>query len=256
MKPVWVTLLVLLVIVLAICLHGRPRADHNLTTVWHWGVEPGLLSAKHASFEQNCLSCHTPLMGVSSIACVQCHASNQNLLKRQPTAFHAEIKDCTGCHIEHQGREAVLTKMNHEALAGISLKTLEKSSKEGNMENLSRLLKEIHATQPLAGHKEVQMLNCSACHDNQDRHRGFFGKDCLECHSTDRWTIDTFRHPSPRSRDCVQCHQAPPSHYMEHFHMVSMQVAHVEHAEVSQCYLCHQTTAWNDIKGVGWYKHH
>ena len=43
---------------------------------------------------------------------------------------------------------------------------------------------------------------------------------------------------------------------MGHFHMVSMKVAGQHHAQVNQCYLCHQTTAWNDIKGVGWYKHH
>jgi len=28
------------------------------------------------------------------------------------------------------------------------------------------------------------------------------------------------------------------------------------HARVDQCLLCHQTTSWNDIRGVGWYKHH
>ena len=43
---------------------------------------------------------------------------------------------------------------------------------------------------------------------------------------------------------------------MMHFKMVSMKTAGVEHADVSQCFLCHQTNAWNDIKGVGWYKHH
>jgi hypothetical protein len=43
---------------------------------------------------------------------------------------------------------------------------------------------------------------------------------------------------------------------MEHFHMVSQRVAGKEHARVEQCYLCHQTTSWNDIRGVGWYKHH
>ena len=64
------------------------------------------------------------------------------------------------------------------------------------------------------------------------------------------------RHPSPLSTDCNQCHQAPPSHSMMHFKMVSMKIAGVEHADVSQCFLCHQTNAWNDIKGVGWYKHH
>lgn len=43
---------------------------------------------------------------------------------------------------------------------------------------------------------------------------------------------------------------------MGHFHMVSMKVAGKPHADVSQCHLCHQTTVRNDIKGVGWYKHH
>ncbi len=43
---------------------------------------------------------------------------------------------------------------------------------------------------------------------------------------------------------------------MGHFEMVSMAIAGQEHARVQQCYLCHQTDAWNDIKGVGWYKHH
>ncbi len=27
-------------------------------------------------------------------------------------------------------------------------------------------------------------------------------------------------------------------------------------AKVRECYSCHQNTAWNDIKGVGWYKSH
>lgn len=43
---------------------------------------------------------------------------------------------------------------------------------------------------------------------------------------------------------------------MMHFKMISMSIARMEKAEVSQCFLCHQTTSWNDIKGVGWYKHH
>src|SRR5205823_4468357 len=69
-------------------------------------------------------------------------------------------------------------------------------------------------------------------------------------------TITEFRHPSAASQSCAQCHQAPPSHYMEHFHMVSMRVAGQEHADVRQCFLCHPTTSWNDIKSVRWYKHH
>jgi hypothetical protein len=34
---------------------------------------------------------------------------------------------------------------------------------------------------------------------------------------------------------------------MMHFKMISMTTAGVEKAEVNQCFLCHQTTSWNDI---------
>jgi hypothetical protein len=103
---------------------------------------------------------------------------------------------------------------------------------------------------------QEMILNCAACHANKDRHVGLFGQDCAQCHSADKWTIPEFRHPAPTSLDCAQCHQAPPSHYMMHFQMISMTISGVEKAEVNQCFLCHQTTSWNDIKGVGFYKHH
>ncbi len=104
--------------------------------------------------------------------------------------------------------------------------------------------------------RDERALNCATCHQTKDRHLGLFGTDCAQCHTTDKWTITEFRHPSTASQSCAQCHQAPPSHYMGHFHMVSMRVAGQEHANVQQCFLCHQTTSWNDIRGVGYYKHH
>ncbi len=38
---------------------------------------------------------------------------------------------------------------------------------------------------------------------------------------------------------------------MMHFQMISMKVAGQEHAKVDQCFQCHQTNDWNDIKNVG-----
>lgn len=65
-----------------------------------------------------------------------------------------------------------------------------------------------------------------------------------------------YRHPSPRSTDCAQCHRPPRSHTMEHFGMISQPVAGHREARVDQCHLCHQTTAWNDVRGVGWFECH
>ncbi len=83
-----------------------------------------------------------------------------------------------------------------------------------------------------------------------------FGRECADCHATATWKIAGYKHPSPRSEDCAQCHQPPPSHNMGHFEVVSKTIAGQMSARVEQCHLCHQTDAWNDIKGVGWYKHH
>lgn len=82
------------------------------------------------------------------------------------------------------------------------------------------------------------------------------GTNCASCHSDKQWTIPEFQHPSVLSINCSQCHQAPPSHYMMHFEMVSKKVAKQEKVVVSQCYSCHKTTSWNDIQGAGYYKHH
>jgi hypothetical protein len=52
---------------------------------------------------------------------------------------------------------------------------------------------------------------------------------------------------------------------MEHFAMVSKKTISrgnlggsqcCDNVQVNQCYRCHQTTSWNDLRGVGYYKHH
>lgn len=234
---------------------------------WQAFTNPGPLSAAHANIEGKCATCHTPNKRVEAADCIVCHSNSESLLQRQPTAFHSTIGRCSECHFEHQGRERRLTTMNHEALAEIGLKRTNPSAR-GLLASAS--LNEIadwvsakpSGTQPTdaGGPPHLSMketlLNCNTCHANQDVHRAFFGTSCGECHSTSAWTIAEYRHPSAASRDCAQCHQAPPSHTMMHFQMVSMMVAGQPHAKVNQCFLCHQTTAWNDIRGVGWYKHH
>ena len=200
-------------------------------STWQQLSRPGPLSGAHAFLKENCAACHTPGKGVVAVNCIACHANNTALLQRQPTAFHADITTCTPCHLEHLGG-VTPTKMDHAALARYGLSQNPKMTA-------------LEAT-----------LNCAVCHATKDRHRGLFGNACASCHSVAKWTIPEYRHPSPNSQQCVQCHQAPPSHYMMHFTMVSASVARQPNAKVSQCFKCHQTTTWNDIRGVGWYKHH
>jgi hypothetical protein len=157
--------------------------------------------------------------------------------------------------------------MDHGTLAKIGLRQL--GDKRGLDNELALLRKQLvawinrqeNAGGTVASHPHVTaleaVLNCAACHATKDRHFGYFGQNCAQCHATTRWTIPEFRHPSPRSTDCAQCHQAEPCHYMPgHFNKICAVVAGQPQARVDQCYLCHQTTAWNDIKGFGWCKCH
>jgi hypothetical protein len=262
--------------------HTWPERADMVRMVWQQAVTPGPLSRSHTALENKCSACHTPVKGVEPRLCISCHADNRALLQRQPTAFHANVQTCIGCHSEHVGKDRMPTVMDHgqipvtQVAAVPELPTGTLSDQELKLATrlgvAAALLtgtqsdaapaQDWYAVAPRAprntAHTNVGQveLACVACHGTKDRHQGRFGTACASCHATDRWTVSEFVHPSPRSAQCVQCHQAPPSHYMEHFSMVSASLARQPKAKVNQCFACHQTTSWNDIKGSGWTKHH
>jgi hypothetical protein len=232
-----------------------------LPASWQHTVLPGQLSQPHAFLENNCAACHTPNKGVEAKNCIVCHADNKTVLQRQPSAFHADIASCAACHLEHQGRVPSTTKMDHAALAQIGFKQIKSEPQSAGVDvaQIKRWLAETSAApRPALAQlrPEEALLNCATCHSTKDRHRGLFGTDCAQCHDTTKWTLPEFRHPSSASQSCAQCHQAPPSHYMMHFKMIDQAICGQPNAKVNQCFLCHQTTSWNDIKGIGFYKHH
>lgn len=197
-------------------------------------VAPGPLSQAHQSFGAQCTACHTPLKGIDSNTCQGCHAGT-DFGNKQSTQFHAQAKQCTSCHVEHEGERGI-TRMNHQVL----------------------LLADLwRGSMPAAPHSfsAEQALNCAGCHSIRDPHLGRFGKDCASCHATATWKIVDYRHPSVNSTLCVECHKAPPSHFMEHFNMVSQRAAGSE-ARLEQCFACHTTDSFNNIRRRGWYDHH
>lgn len=222
---------------------------------WRASFTPGPLSFRHSFLNESCESCHTPVRGVEAVTCISCHATAMATLAKQSTAFHSTAQACSGCHIEHDGAARPI-RMDHTVLLKIGLSSTGNSPAR---QSVSRQLVDDVAGylgRPASAAAEKELLNCASCHSNEDPHQQLFGRECAECHATSTWQIASFLHPSAESRDCAQCHQAPPSHYMGHFHMVSKMVAGQMHARVDQCYLCHKTNSFNDIKGVGWYKHH
>lgn len=278
--------LALIILAVAIGVGFQWNSSESKTrTLWQQAVEPGSLSQSHAFLSKNCAACHTPVKGIEPALCIACHADNTALLQRQPTVFHANVQVCSGCHVEHQGTARMPTTMDHSLLAKLGhgqIKAGEMAAGPSTpeIETLAKLLervprseqrapappeqyaeakpadaRKLPANHPRTGSGE-SMLNCASCHTTKDRHQGLFGSDCFQCHATTEWTVAKFLHPSASSTDCVQCHKAPPSHNMMHFSMMSAPLARQPNAKVNQCFLCHQTTAWNDIKGVGRVKHH
>lgn len=249
------------------------RNGSETVPLWTAAVNPGQLSKAHDFLGTKCEACHTPTRGVEAASCLTCHATAApELLTKPSTAFHANVGTCAGCHVEHQGRDRRPINMDHSVLSIAGHSRLAEAvggfprdrpkGAQHEFEKLKAFLGQSGAD--LAGnltrrplHAEaLATLDCIGCHTNQDRHRTLFGRECQSCHNVDAWKIAAFQHPSPRSQDCAQCHQAPPSHYMMHFEMMDKAISGQANARVDQCYSCHQTDSWNNIRGAGFVKHH
>jgi hypothetical protein len=256
-------LALVLVAVLSVPRSHGVLAHWTTAATWQAFASPGRLSAAHASLENDCRACHSEDRAANAARCVACHAVNPALLERQPTRFHATVGDCRGCHVEHRGRVARPITMDHVALAHLAaaqrhprgaLATVASGAREDVASGMRFAPHPPHNGAMVTAAEAS--LDCASCHAMQDHHVGMFGSSCASCHGTAAWTIAGYQHPSSRSTDCAQCHRPPPSHSMMHFAMVSQTIARHPEARIAQCDLCHQTTAWNDIRGVGWNDHH
>lgn len=234
------------------------RAGTQALPVWASAASPGPLSAAHAFLGSQCEGCHTANVGIQTEACVTCHIGDAVVLAKQSTAFHATIGECKGCHIEHQGAAARPIRMDHAVLTAAGLRAAHAGAIPGQPATPAPAVIE-HFLAGLAGRgpgTDAEALDCASCHSVRDKHQALFGRQCADCHATATWTVAGFLHPSGKSQDCNQCHQAPPSHYMMHFEMMDKGITGERGARVEQCFLCHQTSSFNEIKGVGWFKMH
>ena len=230
---------------------------------WQRLAIPGDLSAAHSHLEKDCGACHTPVEGASRSKCMACHATEERLLTWPALKFHASVPDCRACHPEHLGMSVASMGMDHVALATMGLGLLTGGESEVGRSVAQHLASWIaesplgldgRSTSRLAPTEAV--LRCPTCHAETDAHRGMFGSDCGACHKTGRWMIPEYRHPSTASTDCAQCHRPPPCHQTPHFKRVCATVAGEPNAAVRDCHSCHQLTAWNQIRDVGWYQSH
>ena len=60
--------------------------------------------------QKECVNCHDPWHGVSSMRCNGCHKQELHMI----SASNARQKDCLECHKEHKGESASLTVVSDE----------------------------------------------------------------------------------------------------------------------------------------------
>ncbi len=150
--------------------------------------------------------------------------------------------------------------MDHVVLAKLGLRQLRRDDLQGEAKQTrQQLLMWMRHVDPSAMPRpriqpEEMILNCVTCHRDEDPHVGFFGDDCAACHPTRQWTIPEYVHPPATTQDCAQCHKTPPSHFMPMFKSKCARMLGKSFDSVAQCYVCHEISAWNDLKGAAWHK--
>ena len=179
-------------------------------------LDPGDLMKGHQAIKKDCLSCHTPFRGVTSVQCITCHKQDAIGIKNVAGAFlpkdssrvlfHKGLSanSCADCHTDHKGLDATKT-----------LKTFKHASLTASLQK-----------------------NCTACHKNQkptDALHRYATGNCGECHSIKKWKPATFDHNRLAAADkkqCINCHKADQPNNQLH-----------RDATVA-CSACHSTSKW------------
>ncbi len=173
-------------------------------------------------FGQNCAQCHTTagwpganfdhaqtafqLIGAhTNASCVQCHAGG---------VYAGTPQNCVACHAaddQHGGQFGQNCAQCHTT-AGWSGANFDHAQTAfqltGAHTNASCV--QCHAGGVYAGTPQ----NCVACHAADDQHRGQFGQNCAQCHTTAGWSGASFDHAQTAFQltgahtgaSCVQCH--------------------------------------------------
>ena len=179
-------------------------------------LSPGKLAKGHKAMNNDCLACHTPFRGITSVQCINCHKKSDigyktvagAVIKKNTNKalFHKDLANnsCVDCHTDHKGTVA------------------KEAAKPFRHASLS-----------------LQLMNdCISCHKNQTPkntlHQLAKG-NCLECHQTTSWKPATFDHKkftASSGNQCISCHKADqPSDDMHRQTQAS-------------CGTCHSTSRW------------
>lgn len=236
-------------VALMMCAITFPAAAANIETL----LMPGKVIEGHAKNENECTSCHERFSKTTQAnLCLDCHDKIAADVKSR-TGYHGrspQVRDaaCSVCHTDHKGRDANIVLLDRELF---------------DHHQTDFVLDGAHSrAQCIACHTEGKAWRetpgeCIDCHRKQDVHKGEFGKQCADCHSSASWGERKFDHdttdfplrgahnkvlcaachPNKRYKDtpmeCVSCHRGDDVH---------------RGGFGSECKSCHRSTKWSTVK--------
>lgn len=216
-------------------------------------VMPGPVSAAHAETEATCAACHAPFSREQqNTLCLECH---EDVARDLDTSggFHGKAPavsgvECSACHTEHEGRNADIVGLDaatfDHALSNFPLRG----------KHVDVVCADCHLPQLETYH--AAETECSACHSDDDRHRGNLGLACADCHSETAWTVTHFDHEQTTEYEltgrhagltCASCH-ADEIYEQTPTTCVACHAADDSHQGTNgtECQSCHTTLDWEE----------
>jgi hypothetical protein len=251
-------------------------------------ISPGPLARAHQSLEgaTKCATCHN--FGASrSLKCLDCHAEIRHSVETR-TGYHAKIynpsptqADCAYCHMEHNGRQFALVKLDrkkfdHRSSTGFTLEGKHAQSTCEQCHNSKHIQAAVRADIKIADLNKTFFglgRECLNCH--QDQHAGQLGTDCLRCHSQDAWKpaegFNHFRTSFPLTGlhanvTCVKCHtpkagetaaryKGLPFADCQNCHADPHKGAFQDASFKGSCQTCHSTAGWKTLVSSSSFDH-
>jgi hypothetical protein len=177
-------------------------------------VAPGDVVSRHAPIEARCEECHTPRRGASDLRCQRCHdpggagrlTNGAHVLFGSGDARKAAAApsvDCARCHVEHQGRNARLARVNelqcaqchfrsfsaHPEFAALRSGTVETPGIKFGHESAEPAKFVGHVAEVARVRRVGAERTCAECHQRSSSQRDFspvsFDLHCASCHAKD-----------------------------------------------------------------------
>ena len=191
----------------------------------------------HADFETECQHCHAPVHCITAERCQDCHVEVARQ-RQEADGLHSRLPNtgrCTNCHIEHEGRDALITvfayeNVDHYALSDFSLALHKHGYQDnplgcqschgqerymsGTLDCVTCHVEADHAF--MSQHVDLYGVSCVPCHDGRDRMANFNHDDiyvleaghqeaeCTSCHLEKVFAGTT--------STCSDCHEDPEEH--------------------------------------------